>query len=67
MIDIEALKEFIDESGMTKVAFCDKAGMTKQTFYNKLKNPDSFTVAEVDNMAAALRMKASDKRRIFLA
>lgn len=67
MIDTKALKEQIDESGMTIVAFCRKSGLTKQTFYKRLKNPDSFTIAEVDGMAAALRLKARDKRRIFLA
>lgn len=67
MIDIGALQECITESGMTIVAFCDKAGMSKQTWYNRLKNPDNFTVAEVDGMAAALRMNAKQKKRIFLA
>ena len=67
MIDILALRECINESGMTVIAFCNKSGMTKQTFYNKLKNPDKFTVGEVDGMASALRMNALQKRRIFLA
>lgn len=67
MIDINALQECIADSGMTIVAFCDKAGMSKQTWYNRLKNPDNFTVAEVDGMAAALRMNAKQKKRIFLA
>jgi DNA-binding phage protein len=66
MINIEALKECINDSGMTVVAFCDKAGLKKQTFYNRLKNTDNFTVAEVDGMANALRMNARQKKRIFL-
>ena len=67
MIDIQALKECIDDSGMTITAFCEKSGFSKQTFYNRLKKPDNFTVAEVDGMASALRMRADQKRRIFLA
>lgn len=67
MIDAKALKEQIDESGMTIVAFCRKSGMTKQTFYKKIKEPEKFTIKEVDGMVAALRLKAADKRRIFLA
>ena len=65
MVDVRALKDKIDDSGMTIVAICDKSGILKQTFYNRLKNPD-FTVAEVKSLSRTLRLSDDEIMKIFL-
>ncbi len=65
MVNIELLKEKIEESGMTKDAICKKTGITKKTFYNRLKKPD-FKIAEVLALKEVLHLSQSEMKDIFL-
>ena len=66
VVNIELLKDKVNESGMTVTAICEKTGMLRQTYYSRLKNPD-FTILEVDALRRVLHLSASDVRRIFFA
>ena len=66
MVNIELLKDKVNESGMTVTAICEKTGMLRQTYYSRLKNPD-FTILEVDSLRRVLHLSAADVRRIFFA
>lgn len=65
MVNIELLKEKIEESGMTKEAICKKSGITKKTFYNRLKKPD-FKIEEAKALTETLRLSSAEMIDIFL-
>lgn len=64
MTDIDALKEVIEESGMTIEAVCKKSGIQKGTLYNRFKCPD-FRLSEIDALTETLRLSVGDRNRIF--
>lgn len=66
MVDVNLLKEKIDESGMTMVAICEKTGILRQTMYNRLDDP-AFTVDEVNALRKVLRLSKADVSKIFFA
>lgn len=66
MVNIQLLKDKIDDSGMTKVAVCEKAGILRQTLYNRFDNPN-FTLEEIDGLKRALHLTSRDVQRIFFA
>lgn len=66
MVNVELLKDKVNESGMTVTAICEKTGMLRQTYYSRLKNPE-FTIHEVDALRRVLHLSAADVRRIFFA
>lgn len=52
----EMIKARLAEIGMTQAALADKIGTTRQNFSNKMTR-DSFSTAELCEIAAALGMK----------
>lgn len=66
MVDVNLLKEKIDESGMTMVAICEKTGILRQTMYNRLDDP-AFTVDEANALRKVLRLSKADVSKIFFA
>ena len=66
VVNVELLKDKVDDSGMTVTAICEKTGMLKQTYYSRLKNP-RYTIYEVDALRKVLHLTAADVRRIFFA
>lgn len=66
MPNIELLKEYIDDSGMTKTAIADKAGMLRETLYNRLDGRGQFTASEIVGLTNALKLSKSERDKIFL-
>lgn len=66
MVDIQLLRDKIDESGMTVKAVCEKSGIVRQTLYKRYDNPN-FTVEEINGLKKTLRLTQKDVYRIFFA
>lgn len=56
MVNIELLKEEMEEVGISKDKLAEKCNMSRQTLYNKLDNPNSITANEAQLFASALRI-----------
>lgn len=67
MVDTKALKERIDESGMTIVAISSKSGMLRETLYNRLKGKSDFRLSEVMALTNILHMSKEERDKIFFA
>ena len=66
MTDIKALKECIEESGMTVVSIAEKSGIVRETLYNRMKTGD-FKVSEICSLSKVLRLDRDKRDRIFFA
>ena len=64
MVNIELLKQDIDESGMTMVSIASKSGMLRETLYNRLAGKGEFTASEIAGLTDALHM--TQERRDFI-
>lgn len=67
MVDIEALKKKINDSGMTMVAFSMKTGILRETLYNRFNGKGEFTASEMMAIANVLNLSNVDRDRIFFA
>lgn len=68
MVNIELLKEEMEDLGISKEKLADKCNMSRQTLYNKLENPNSITANEAQLLASALRITNVDRlMQIFFA
>ena len=66
MVNIDLLREKIDESGMSIVAISEKAGMSRETLYNRLKRKGEFTVSEIIALTDILHLTKDERDDIFL-
>lgn len=67
MVDMDALKRNIDDSGTTIVALAKNAGIERTTLYNRLNGIGEFTASEIVGLARALRMTNTERDAIFFA
>lgn len=67
MVDIELLKQEIDESGLTMVAIAAKSGILRETLYNRLAGKGEFTASEIAGLTKALRLTKPRRDRIFFS
>ena len=68
MVNIELLKQEIDDLGIPKKLLAEKCHMSRYTLDNKLNNPDTITANEIMYFADALRIVDTDKlMAIFFA
>lgn len=67
VIDIELLKEKIEDSGMTMTAIANKSGILRQTLYNRLADADGFKVSEVEPLIKTLHLSEKERNNIFFA
>lgn len=65
MVNIELLKQDIDESGMTMVSIASKSGMLRETLYNRLAGKGEFTASEIAGLTDALHMTQARRDFIF--
>lgn len=63
MVNVELLKDEINDLGITKSALAEKCHMTRQTLDNKLEKPQTITADEAYEMATALRI--TDPIRLY--
>ena len=66
MVDTNALKERINESGMSVVSISKTSGMLRETFYNRMKTGD-FKLSEMCALTKALNLSKSERDAIFFA
>ena len=67
MVDIERLRNTINQSGMTIVSIAEKSGILRETLYNRLNGKGEFTASEISGLTKALRLTRSDRDGIFFA
>ena len=67
MTDFEALKQKINDSGMTIVAICEKSGILRETLYNRFKGVGDFTATEMVALSDVLNMSNDERDAIFFA
>lgn len=67
MVDVEKLKQEIEDVGVSKVRLASACGFTRQTLDNKLANPDTFTASDVYALSKALRITKERAMEIFFA
>ena len=67
MVDIEKLKETMDDSGMTMVAIASKSGILRATLYKKLAGQSEFTASEIEGISKALNLSVAQRNAIFFA
>ena len=65
MVDIDALKQEIEDSGMTIKSIPDKLGVNRYTIYNKLNDKTEFTVSEIERLSDILHLTAGQRNAIF--
>ncbi len=65
MVDLQLLKETIDESGMTMVAISEKSEIRRETLYQRLKGGGEFTASEIIGLVNALKLNKSQREAIF--
>ena len=66
MTDVNALKNAINEQGMTISSLARIIGMNKQTLFNRMDDPD-FRVSEIEAISEALHLSDIDRNKIFFA
>lgn len=66
MVDTNALKERITESGMSIVSISRKTGILRETFYNRMKSGD-FKLSEMCALTKVLNLSQSERDAIFFA
>ena len=67
MVNIELLKNVIDDSGMTMVAISEKSGIKRETLYQRLKGSGEFTASEIVGLVNALKLNKSQRETIFFS
>lgn len=66
LVDINALKEKIKDSGMTITAISKKSGILRETLYNRINGIGEFTASEIVGLTQALHLSKSERDQIFL-
>lgn len=66
MTDLNALNAKIKDSGMTIEAIAEKANMKRYTLDRRLRGEGEFTASEIVGLTKALRLKLSERNKIFL-
>ena len=68
MTDTALLQKRIDDSGLKRSALLQATGIKSySTLRAKVSNKSDFTAREIQNLCDALRIKTSDRDKIFFA
>lgn len=65
MVNIELLRQEIDNSGMTMVSIALKSGMKRETLYNRLAGTGEFTASEIAGLTDSLHLSKAKRDLIF--
>lgn len=65
MVDLDALRTAMDDSGMTIKAIAQKAGISRETLYNKLSGNSEFTVSDIEGLSDTLHLSVGQRNAIF--
>lgn len=64
-VNIEALQEEIEQSGVSMTALAKNSDMKRVTLYNRLNGVGEFTASEIAGIAHALRLSNKQRDAIF--
>lgn len=67
MTDLTALRQKIDDSGMTMVAVSRKSGILRETLYNRLNGKGEFNASEMMSISNVLGLSNDERDSIFFA
>jgi hypothetical protein len=65
MVNVNALKEQIEKSGMTMVFIAERAGILRETLYNRLNEQGEFKASEITALTKVLKLSRNERDRIF--
>ncbi len=65
MVNLEALKQYVEDSGISITALAEKCGITRETYYNKISGKSEFKASEIISFSQALRMTREERDSIF--
>ena len=65
MVDMKALTDKINDSGMSFKAVAEKSGMLRETLYNRMKS-GNFYASEIVALTNVLRLTRKERDDIFL-
>jgi len=65
MVDVDALKDCIEKSGMSKVFISKRTGILRETLHNRLCEKSEFKASEMMSLASVLGLSKSERDRIF--
>lgn len=66
MVNINLLKNKIQDSGMTITAISKKSGILRETLYNRLNGRGEFTASEIVSLTQVLNLSRVERDQIFL-
>lgn len=66
MTDIDALRECIENRGMSMTFVAEKSGILRETLYNRLKTGD-FKISEISALSSVLNLSRDERDEIFFA
>ena len=66
MVDIEALKKKIEESGLSMIIIAKRANISLETLLNRLNGIGEFTASEIVGLSSALGLTKVERNKIFL-
>ena len=66
LVNTEALRKKISDSGVSITFIADKCGITRETLYNRFKGKGEFTVSEVVALTDLLHLSKEERDDIFL-
>lgn len=66
MVNIQFLKEKIEESGMPMTVIAKRSGINRVTLYNRLDGIGEFTASEIIGLTKCLRLTKRERDDIFL-
>ncbi len=65
MANIQKLKGYIEQSGMTMVAVSNQSGIKRETLYNRLNGIGEFTASEITGISKCLHLSNAERDDIF--
>ena len=66
MVNIELLKDKIEDRGISIVKLSEKSGIDRATLYNRFNGKGEFTASEIVGITDALRLTRNERDSIFL-
>lgn len=67
MVNVNKLKEKIQEIGIPIVVLAEKSGISRETLYNRFEKPNSFKASEIHSLTIILGMTQEERDSIFFA
>ena len=67
MVNIELLKQVIEESGLKESVLAERSGIDYRNLYNRLRGIGEFKVSEVQGLTKTLNLTKAQREAIFFA